>query len=79
LCRTETIGPVSFYALLRRFGSARAALEMVPQLARRGERSKTVTPVTRSDAETELTALQRRGASRPIRAGSRQSRTRRPS
>jgi DNA processing protein len=62
LCRTETIGPVSFYALLRRFGSARAALEMVPQLARRGERSKTVTPVTRSDAETELTALQRRGA-----------------
>jgi DNA processing protein len=35
---------------------------MVPQLARRGERSKTVTPVTRSDAEAELTALQRRGA-----------------
>jgi DNA processing protein len=62
LCRTETIGPVSFYALLRRFGSARAALEMVPQLARRGERSKTVTPVTRTDAEVELTALQRLGA-----------------
>jgi DNA processing protein len=62
LCRTETIGPVSFYALLRRFGSARAALEMVPQLARRGEHSKTVTPVTRSDAEAELSALQRLGA-----------------
>ena len=62
MCRTETIGPVSFYALLRRFGSARAALEMVPQLARRGERSKTVTPVTRTDAEVELTALQRLGA-----------------
>jgi DNA processing protein len=62
LCRTETIGPVSFYALLRRFGSARAALEMVSQLARRGERSKTVTPVTRTDAEVELTALQRLGA-----------------
>jgi DNA processing protein len=62
LCRTETIGPVSFYALLRRFGSARAALEMVPQLARRGERSKTVTPVTRTEAEAELTALQRLGA-----------------
>ncbi len=60
--RTETIGPVSFYALLRRFGSARAALEMVPRLARRGERSKTVTPVTRTDAEAELTALQRLGA-----------------
>ncbi len=62
MCRTETIGPVSFYALLRRFGSARAALEMVPQLARRGERSKTVTPVTRTDAEAEFAALQRIGA-----------------
>ena len=62
MCRTETIGPVSFYALLRRFGSARAALEMVPQLARRGERSKTVTPVTRTEAEAELAALQRLGA-----------------
>jgi DNA processing protein len=62
LCRTETIGPVSFYALLRRFGSARAALEMVPQLARRGERSKTVTSVTRGEAEAELAALQRLGA-----------------
>jgi len=59
LCRTETIGPVSFYALLRRFGSARAALEMVPQLARRGERSKTVTPSTRAEAEAELAALHR--------------------
>jgi DNA processing protein len=62
LCRTETIGPVSFYALLRRFGSARAALEMVPQLARRGERSNTVTPVTRGEAEAELAALRRIGA-----------------
>src|SRR5215469_16969510 len=62
LCRTETIGPVSFYALLRRFGSARAALEMVPQLARRGERSQTVTPSTRAEAEAELAALYRLGA-----------------
>jgi len=35
---------------------------MVPQLARRGEHSKTVTPVTRADAEAELSALQRLGA-----------------
>jgi DNA processing protein len=48
--------------LLRRFGSAGAALEMVSQLARRGERSQTVTPVTRTDGEAELTALQRLGA-----------------
>ena len=48
--------------MLRRFGSARAALEVVPQLARRGERSKKVTPVTRTEAEAELAALHRLGA-----------------
>jgi DNA processing protein len=62
LCRTETIGPISFYAMLRRFGSARAALEMVPQLARRGERSKTVSAAARAEAEAELAALSRVGA-----------------
>ena len=62
MCRTESIGPISFYALLRRFGSARAALEMVPQLARRGEGSKTVTAVTRTEAEAEFAALHRIGA-----------------
>src|SRR6201993_2282057 len=61
LCRTDTIGPISFYAMLRRFGSARAALGIVPPLARRGERTKTVTPVTRGEAEAELIALQRLG------------------
>ena len=37
LCRTETIGPISFYALLRRFGSARAALDALSRLARRDQ------------------------------------------
>jgi DNA processing protein len=62
LCRTETIGPISFYAMLRRFGSARAALDVLPRLARRGERATTVTPVTRAEAEAELAALHRAGA-----------------
>jgi DNA processing protein len=35
---------------------------MVPQLARRGERSKTVTPITRGEAEAEFAALHRIGA-----------------
>jgi DNA processing protein len=48
--------------MLRRFGSARAALDMLPQLARRSERSKTVTPVTRAEAEAELGALYKAGA-----------------
>ena len=48
--------------MLRRFGSARAAIEMVPQLARRSERSRTVIPVPRAEAEAELAALDRVGA-----------------
>jgi len=62
LSRTETIGPISFYAMLSRFGSARAALEMLPRLARRGERAKTVAAVTRAEAEIELAAVDRAGA-----------------
>ena len=48
--------------MLRRFGSARAALEVLPRLARRGERSQTVVGVTRAAAEAELVALHRIGA-----------------
>jgi DNA processing protein len=57
LSRTETIGPVTFFALLRRFGSARAALEAVPRLGRRD-----VVPAPRAVAERELGALARLGA-----------------
>jgi DNA processing protein len=55
--RTETIGPVTFYALLRRFGSARAALDAVPRLGRTA-----VTPMPRAAAERELAAVDRIGA-----------------
>jgi DNA processing protein len=56
LARTETVGPVTFYALLRRFGSARAALDALPRL------SRPVSAMSRRDAEAELTALDRLGA-----------------
>jgi DNA processing protein len=62
LCRTESVGPISFFAMLRRFGSARAALEALPRLARRSERAKTVTAPTRAATEAEVTALHRIGA-----------------
>ena len=54
LARTETIGPVTFYALLRRFGSARAALDAVPRLGRQG-----IAVASRAAAERELAALDR--------------------
>jgi DNA processing protein len=47
--------------MLRRFGSARAALEALPRLARRSDGGKTVSAVTRAAAEAELTALARVG------------------
>ncbi|HXP04182.1 MAG TPA: DNA-processing protein DprA [Stellaceae bacterium] len=57
LARTETIGPVTFYALLRRFGSARTALDAVPRLGRQG-----IAVASRAAAEQELAALNRIGA-----------------
>ena len=56
LARTETVGPVTFYALLRRFGSARAALQALPRL------SRPVAAMSLRAAETELAALARLGA-----------------
>ena len=62
LCRSETVGPVTFFALLRRFGAARAALEALPQLSSRGERGRPPNVCSRADAEREMAALSRLGA-----------------
>jgi DNA processing protein len=48
--------------MLRRFGSARAALDALPALARRSERTRTVTAATRAEAQAEFAALHRAGA-----------------
>jgi len=60
LARTETVGPVTFYAMLRRFGSARAALEALPRLS--NSRARPAPAMSRGDAEAELAALRRLGA-----------------
>lgn len=39
LTRTENVGPITFRQLVRRYGSAKAALEVVPELAARGGKS----------------------------------------
>src|SRR5260221_7386534 len=62
LARTERIGPVIFHDLLRRYGSARAALDALPELARRGGRSAPLRITTRTDAERELEAHTKLGA-----------------
>ena len=44
LSRTENIGPVSFRQLLNRFGSAKAALSALPEMAARGGKRSFKTP-----------------------------------
>ncbi|HEX9465500.1 MAG TPA: DNA-processing protein DprA [Alphaproteobacteria bacterium] len=39
LTRSERVGPITFFHLLKRFGSAAAALDALPDLARRGGRA----------------------------------------
>jgi len=59
LIRCENVGPVTFHRLLHRFGSAAAALEALPDLARRGGRRGTLRVCPASVAERELAALAR--------------------
>lgn len=62
LIRTENIGPITFYRLLDQFGSARMALEHLPDMARKGGRRKAFKIFSVADTETEITALQEIGA-----------------
>ena len=55
------MGPVTFRQLLRRFGSAGAALEAVPELARRGG-GKPPRLFERTAAEREMAAVEKLGA-----------------
>lgn len=62
LLRSENIGPRSFRELVNRFGGASAALEGLPELARRGGRRNGVRVFTQEAAEDELEAVSRAGA-----------------
>lgn len=61
LVRTPGIGPVTFRQLIRRFGSAGAALDAVPDLARRGG-GKAPRLFERSEAEREIARVEKFGA-----------------
>jgi DNA processing protein len=60
LIRSGNVGPITFRTLIKRYGSARAALEALPGLAQRGGASKPIRICSVSDAERELEAAQRR-------------------
>jgi DNA processing protein len=61
LLRTAGIGPVTFRQLLRRFGTAAAAIEAVPDLARRGG-GKAPRLFERGEAEREIARVEKLGA-----------------
>ena len=60
LLRSPNVGPVTYFHLLQRFGTATAALDALPDLATRGKRS--YRPVAAAKVEEEVAAVRRAGA-----------------
>jgi len=61
LIRSENVGPRTFRALMHRFGDARTALKVLPELARRGGAARFTRVHPRADAEREIAAAARLG------------------
>ncbi|WP_298260062.1 DNA-processing protein DprA [Bradyrhizobium sp.] len=63
LIRADNVGPRTFRSLVRHFGSARAALERLPEFARRGGASRPQRIPSEADAHAELDACAKLGVS----------------
>jgi len=61
LIRTETVGPITFYHLLKTYGSAQNALDALPTLAKRGGRLKSLTLADADACKKEMDRLHRLG------------------
>jgi DNA processing protein len=59
LIRSDNVGPRTFRSLLAHFGSARLALERLPELARRGGAARGGRICSEDDARAELAACRR--------------------
>ncbi|MEL7453205.1 MAG: DNA-processing protein DprA [Pseudomonadota bacterium] len=62
LSRTPSVGPVTFFQLLSRFKTARAAIGALPELARKAGRKRPLVAPSRASVEAELSSLQAYGA-----------------
>jgi DNA processing protein len=62
LIRSENIGPRTFRELINRYGGARAALEALPDLARKTLRGRTIRIAARDDVLREIDAATSLGA-----------------
>ncbi len=61
LIRSENVGPRTFRSLLNNCGSARAALEALPELARRGGAARPIRVASAEEIERELDAARKLG------------------
>ncbi len=61
LSRTENVGPITFYKLIDRYGSAAQALDALPELAKKGGRKKPLTAPSLKVIEQEYAKLQKIG------------------
>jgi DNA processing protein len=62
LIRSESVGPVTYHALIARFGSAENALRSLQDLARRGGRRKPLRIFGQTEAEDEIAEAKRHNA-----------------
>lgn len=62
LIRSENVGPVTFRHLIARYGSASAALEMLPELVRRGGGRRPIRIASLDEARREMAVAARMGA-----------------
>jgi hypothetical protein len=67
LIRSDSVGPPTFNSLLQHFGNARAALERLPDLARRGGAAGSGRICSDEDARAELAACKRLACSRRVK------------
>jgi DNA processing protein len=62
LIRAGAIGPATFWALMQRFGTARAAVDALPTLSEKSTRTRAITLPPVQDAERERDAVAAYGA-----------------
>ena len=58
LARTKNVGSITFFQLLKRYGSATAALRMLPSLSTRGGARKSLQPCSMSAIHKEIKQLE---------------------
>src|SRR5450755_1084158 len=63
LIRSDNVGPRTFRSLVKHFGSARTALERLPDLARRGGAARPSRICSEDDARAEFAAGKKLGVS----------------